>query len=239
MISARELNLLKERFSGAELDKAISEVENGKPLAYVLSEWYFYGLTFKLNDACLIPRPDTEHTVEKAIALLPKNGVFCDLCTGSGCIAVSVKKHRPDLTAYALDISKKALEAARQNAAENGTDVDFIEADLLTSEPPSHLPSLDAVLSNPPYIRTDVLKELEVAKTEPIIALDGGSDGMLFYRCIIKKYAPLLKPDGCFIFEIGYDQRELITALAEENGFWCEVTKDYGGCDRVAVLKKQ
>lgn len=238
MLEHREIALLREKFSEKELNEAIRRAENGEPLAYLLGEWYFYGLTFKLSRDCLIPRPDTEHTVEKAIELIPKNGAFIDLCTGSGCIAISVKKHRPDLTGYALDISEGALEMAKINASYNGAAVTFFQGDVLSSHPQPTVPMLDAVISNPPYIKTEVLKGLEVAKSEPIIALDGGEDGMIFYRNIIKVYAPILKENGHFIFEIGYDQGQDIAELAEVNGFSCSVYKDYGGNDRVAVLKR-
>lgn len=237
MLDRRELALLQEKFSGKALEEAIATAESGTPLAYVLGEWYFYGLTFRLNTDCLIPRPDTEHVVDKAITLVARNGAFADLCTGSGCIAIALKKHRPDLTGFSLDISSGALEMAKANAESNGTPLSFIEADVLSSNPQSLFPMLDAVISNPPYIRTDVLKTLDVAKTEPIRALDGGHDGLDFYRHIIKSYTPVLKKDGIFIFEIGYDQRTDIEALANANGFDCDVYKDYGGCDRVAVLK--
>ncbi len=236
VIDKRELELLREKFSDTELDGAIARVQSGEPLAYVIGEWYFYGLTFKLNRDCLIPRPDTEHVVDKAIELIPKGGSFIDLCTGSGCIAVSVKKHRPDTTAYALDISAGALEAAALNAKENGTEIELVQADVLAAKPNAEL---DCVISNPPYIKTDVLDSLEVSKSEPVLALDGGADGLVFYRQIIKTYAPALKKDGCFIFEIGYDQGADIRALAEQSGFGCEIYKDYGANDRVAVLKRK
>ncbi len=236
-LNRRERELLSEKFSGKALEEAIATAENGTPLAYVLGEWYFYGLTFKLNTDCLIPRPDTEHIVDKAISLTNKNGTFADLCTGSGCIAVALKKHRPDLTGYALDVSANALDMARLNAENNGTPLSFVQADVLSSNPQALFPMLDAVISNPPYIRTDVLQTLDVAKTEPIRALDGGDDGLDFYRQIIKSYTPVLKSDGVFIFEIGYDQGEDIGSLAAQSGYECEIFKDYGGCDRVAVLK--
>lgn len=235
-LSNRELQILAEHFDDKKLRHAISRVENGEPLAYVIGEWYFYGLTFKLNGDCLIPRPDTEHVVEKAINTIPRNGRFIDLCTGSGCIAISLKKHRPDLTGYALDISDGALEMAKQNAELNGVSLEFLHENVLTFNPQAQ--ELDAVISNPPYIKTDVLKELEVAKTEPLLALDGGEDGLIFYKKIISTYLPLLKADGIFIFEIGYDQGTQITELARKHGLSCEIFKDYGGCDRVAVLKR-
>ena len=235
-LNNRELQILAEHFDDKNLRHAINRVENGEPLAYVIGEWYFYGLTFKLNGDCLIPRPDTEHVVEKAIEIIPKNGRFIDLCTGSGCIAISVKKHRADLNGFALDVSNGAIEMAKLNAELNGVTLEFLHEDVLTYIPQTE--PLDAVISNPPYIRTDVLAELDVAKTEPIIALDGGEDGLIFYRKIIKTYLPKLKQNGTFIFEIGYNQGEEISALAQTNGLSCEIFKDYGGTDRVAVLKR-
>lgn len=238
MLDRRDIEILAEFFNGKELEKAIQRVENGEPLAYVIGQWYFYGLTFKLNRSCLIPRPDTEHVVDKAISLIPKNGAFADLCTGSGCIAISIKKHRPDLDGYALDVSREAIEAAQINAKENGVTLAYLVTDVLSQEPDEVFPMLDAVISNPPYIRTNVLAELEVAKTEPLIALDGGSDGLVFYKTIVKKYLPILKKDGIFIFEIGYDQGGDLKEIAQKYNLSCEIFKDYGGCDRVAILKR-
>lgn len=239
-IDKRDAALLRERFpEDKAYNEALARVEGGEPLAYVLGEWYFYGLTFKLSDACLIPRPDTEHVVERAINGIKKGGKFIDLCTGSGCIAISVLKNRPDLTAYALDISDGALEKARENAVLNGVSdrITFIKRDIFDFEP-SELPAFSAVISNPPYIRSDVVPTLEVAKSEPWAALDGGEDGMDFYRFIIKKYRDKLTRDGEFIFEIGYDQGEAIRLLCEQNELSCEITKDYGGNDRVARIIK-
>lgn len=240
-LTSFEKSILHEHFQAqADYYGAKTRAENGEPLAYIIGEWYFYGLTFKLNRECLIPRPDTEHIVEKAISFLPENGRFADLCTGSGCIALSVLANRPDLTAFALDISQGALDAARENAEllKVNERIAFTQADVLAA-PTLQKEYFDAIISNPPYISSSVLAELDVAKTEPVLALDGGSDGLLFYRHIIKNYAYALKKDGAFIFEIGYDQANELRALADENAFSCEIIKDYGGNDRVAFLKNQ
>ena len=191
-----------------------------------------------MNDACLIPRPDTEHIVEKSVETVKKGGVFADLCTGSGCIAISVLDSRPDLTCSAYDISEKALEKARENAELNGVSerVTFHQADVFTLELEEN--SFDCIISNPPYIQTSVIDTLETVQREPRIALDGGTDGLDFYRHIIGRFAPALKPDGCFIFEIGYDQGDAIRALAASHSLSCSVFKDYGGNDRCAVLKR-
>lgn len=240
IINRRDLALLEEKFSGEALDRAKQRVVNGEPLAYVLGEWFFYGLTFKLNDACLIPRPDTEHTVDKAIELIPKNTVIADLCTGSGCIAISILKHRQDLTCVAVDISEKALTVARENAKANGVlqRVTFVCADLLTEAPTEILgeQKLGAIVSNPPYIRTDVIPSLETVRHEPIAALDGGDDGLVFYRALTKGYKSLLDDNGVILFEIGYDQADAIRKIASTQGYSCTIFKDYGQNDRVAVL---
>ena len=234
-LSRFEKELLTERFGNGEaFSEAVRKFQSGEPLAYLLGEWYFYGLTFKLNRSCLIPRPDTEHTVEAAIKRIPNGGRFADLCTGSGCIAISVVKNRPDLSCEAYDISAEALKAAKENARLNGVSVRFSELDVLKASPESGI--YDAVVSNPPYIRSDVIPTLTTVREEPIAALDGGGDGLTFYREIVKRYKTALKENGIFIFEIGYDQGQDIKKIAEENGFACEVTKDYGGNDRVAVM---
>ena len=247
-----EKELLAEHFSGDELGSAVERLESGEPLAYIIGEWYFYGLTFRLNDACLIPRPDTEHVVDKAIELTPFGGKIADLCTGCGCIAVSVLKKRPDLRGIAVDISKMALGCAAFNAEANGIsprilkpgeklrppdapgELNITEADIFKISLPEK--SFDSIISNPPYIKSAILPSLDTAKHEPLIALDGGRDGMRFYRFLLSAFRDALKDNGRFIFEIGYDQADDICALAAENGLICRVTTDYGGNDRVATL---
>ncbi len=234
----REEAFLHESFGdGKEYIDARKRFENGEPLAYILGEWYFYGLTFKVDENCLIPRADTEHIVEKAIDMIPKGGVFADICTGSGCIAVSIMKHRPDLTCTAYDISCGALCKAKENARLNGTDIAFCEADVFSLELADN--SLDAIVSNPPYIASSVIPTLDTVQREPISALDGGTDGLKFYRHMVSRFKRALKDGGAFVFEIGYDQGDRIRAIAEENGFVCEISKDYGGNDRVAVLTRR
>ena len=247
IISKRDAALLKEKF-GENCQDKFRLLENGTPLAYILGEWYFYGLTFRLNSDCLIPRPDTEHIVEKAIEMLPKGGVFADLCTGSGCIAISVLKNRPDLRAYAADISENALSAVKENAAalgigtgrlSDGARLETVKTDLLKAELSEFLPKVDGILCNPPYIKTDVLKTLETIKNEPVTALDGGEDGLTFYHRLIPRSAGILKPDGVLIYEIGYDQAADVSRIASENSLSCRIFRDYGGNDRVALMKKE
>lgn len=209
------------------------------PLQYIFGEWDFYGETYTVNENCLIPRPDTEMLVEYATKNLPEGARFADLCTGSGCIAVSTLAHRPDTSAIAVDVFEKTLELAKSNAERNNVADRFtpILCDLLKSELPQD--SFDAIISNPPYIRTTVVDTLEEELfSEPRAALDGGADGLVFYRKILSDYKKSLKDDGFILFEIGFDQQDDITSLAELYGFDCDVRRDLSGNPRMAILKR-
>ncbi len=241
MPTGRELGFLSEHFAGEELDAAIKAVDGGEPLAYVIGEWYFYGLTFRLNRDCLVPRPDTEHLVDRAVGLIPRGGGFIDLGCGSGCIALSVLHERPDARAVLCDISPGALDAARLNAAELGVAdrAEFILADMRTDFLPGGR-LFDVVVSNPPYIRSGVIPTLsEEVRREPRLALDGGADGLDFYRAVLDIQLSHLRPDGHIIFEIGFDQANDLRRLASERSLACDILRDYGGNDRVAVLSRR
>ena len=230
-------------FDNPQLISAVKRRCEHYPLQYILGEWFFYGERYKVSEACLIPRADTEILVEEAIRSLPSGAVFADLCTGSGCIAISILAHRNDCSAVAVDISDAALDLAKENADINGVSnrLSFFHGDVL-----SDLSSLlngeqlfDAIISNPPYIRTDVIDTLSLeVKNEPLIALDGGEDGLNFYRAILENQNKLLKNDGFIAFEIGFDQAKEMKELALFHGFDCKIIKDYGGCDRVAFLTR-
>ncbi len=231
-------------FEGEELLRAVTLRQSHYPLQYILGEWYFFGEKYIVDDNCLIPRSDTECLVEKAIELMPKNALFADFCTGSGCIAISTLANRMDCRAFAFEISRGALELAKKNASLNGVSdrISFFEADILRDihiQYEEEAGIFDAILSNPPYIKTSVIDTLsKEVKKEPKIALDGGEDGLIFYRSILKKHKHLLKENGFILFEIGYDQGADISELAEKNGFTCKIIKDLSLCDRVAFLKK-
>jgi len=240
-LSNLEEKLLKEKFSdNVAYNKAIERLENGEPFAYVIGEWYFYDETYRVSPDCLIPRPETEHLVEWLIKNLPQNGAFLDLCTGSGCIAISTLAHRKDLTALAVDISEKALEIAKQNAVQNGVSdrISFIQADVLNADFLGDR-KFDVIVSNPPYIRSDVIDTLSVqVKNEPRIALDGGSDGLDFYRAIAKNYAQALKPGGYLCFEFGMGQGDAVCAILEMNGYTIlERTRDYNDRERAVIAQ--
>jgi len=164
-------------------------------------------------------------------------GRFLDLCTGSGCIAVSTLASRPDCIADAVDAFPVPLTLAPENARRNGVAdrLTVRQGDVLAGEGAEG--QYAAILSNPPYIVRDVLSTLapELAH-EPMTALDGGEDGLCFYRAILTHYRGALAPEGCFILEIGYDQAEALWELAQEHRMNCEIFHDLGGCDRMAVL---
>ena len=209
-----------------------------EPLQYIIGEVGFYKETYKVTPDCLIPREDTEILVDYAVKNLPRGARVLDLCTGSGCIAVSTVKNLPESTALALDISEGALSVARENAEKNGVShrVDFILRDVLSDAAPSG--SFDAILSNPPYVKDSVYPELEAElHREPRIAFVGGEDGGDFYRHITKAYSGSLKEGGFIAFEIGYDQRPLIEDIARAENMTCEVRLDLSGHPRVAILR--
>lgn len=212
-----------------------------EPLQYLIGVWDFYHQTYEVSPHCLIPRSDTEILVEEAIKMLPRGAFFADLCAGSGCIGISVLAERADTRALAVELSPDAWALAKRNAARNGVadrytailgDVLDASADWISSEKPM------AILSNPPYIRTDVIPSLspEVGH-EPHMALDGGEDGLIFYRALLDLAKGWLAEGGFCLFEIGYDQGDALMEMAGERGFSCVIRRDLGGCDRVAILR--
>ncbi len=214
------------------------------PIQYILGRWDFYGCTFKVDEHCLIPRPDTEVLVELAIAILPVGGVFADLCTGSGCVAVAILKERPDLRAVALELYPETLRLAEENAELNGVADRLIPvcADLLNGgvDALAGYAPLCGIVSNPPYIPKKVVDGLAPELFfEPRAALDGGEDGLVFYRKILSDYTPLLTADAPILLEIGYDQGEALTALGKRYlpHVPAEIICDLGGNPRVAAFR--
>ena len=233
-----EAYILKEEFDGDALETALARRINREPLQYIIGKWPFFREEYFVSPDCLIPRSDTEVLVERLVKHLPQGARFLDLCTGSGCIAISLAKNRPDTSGIGADISEDALKMAEKNAAHNrcGT-CEFLRADVCQKSPFAE--QFDCIVSNPPYITEAAMETLapELA-FEPRIALAGGEDGMDFYRAILQNFTANLKPDGCFAFELGYDQRDAIHALAEKHGFFAEDIYDYGGNFRAAILKR-
>lgn len=243
-----EEELLRRHFtaqglSGSAMDAALEaardKLATGYPLAYLIGEQAFYNLVLFVNEDVLIPRPDTERVVERALPLLPYGGRFADLGTGSGAIALALAYNRPDVTGVGVDLSRPALAVAEKNAAAYGLShrLTFCRGDLFGS--PLGRATFDLILSNPPYIPTGDIAAYPSLAFEPLSALDGGQDGLRFYRHILSSYGENLSPEGAFVFEIGFDQRTAVLALGAEAGYAGEVFRDYGGNDRVAVFRKR
>lgn len=209
------------------------------PLQHLTGEQDFMGLTFEVNENVLIPRQDTECLVEIVLKHLHDGMKILDMCTGSGCILISLLHYSNDCVGVGVDLSEAALKVAAHNAAVLGSngiteamDITFLQSDLFEKVDGK----FDIVVSNPPYIKTEVIKTLmpEVRNFEPIMALDGTEDGLYFYRRIIVDAKKHLTRGGQLFFEIGYDQGEEVSDLMRENGYVdVEVAKDLAGLDRV------
>ena len=204
------------------------------PLQYITGEQEFMGLTFHVNSNVLIPRQDTETLVEEAIKLVEPGMSILDMCTGSGCIIISILKKCSGIQGTGSDISKQALNVAKENAKLNNVAVDFERSDMFENLSDKY----DMIVSNPPYIRSDVVPTLmpEVCEFEPLDALDGHEDGLYFYRKIIKECKSFLKEDGKILFEIGNDQGPAVSDMLTYAGFRnVRVIKDLAHNDRVVV----
>lgn len=226
-----------EKETDIDFSPYIKRILGGEPIQYVLGETEFMSLKFKVTPSVLIPRQDTETLVEWAIQKIDKNSCVLDLCTGSGCIAISVKKYT-NAFVTALDISEDALKIAEQNAVLNNTEITFIKGDAHIFD---ELENLDFVLSNPPYIESDVVSGLDkkVKDYEPRIALDGGKDGLDFYKNIANNSKKMLKNDGFLAVEIGYNQAKAVSDIFNKVFGNSVVLKDLCGNDRVVYSKKQ
>lgn len=201
------------------------------PLQYITGSQEFMGMEFKVNSHVLIPRQDTETLVEEALKVLEPGMEVLDLCTGSGCVIISLLKQK-EIIASACDISKQALLIAKENAKNNQVKLQLVRSDLFQNI----TGMFDMIVANPPYIPTSTIEALmpEVKNFEPIEALDGGEDGLYFYREIVKKGRQFLKSNGYLCLEIGHDQGGRVAFLMEENGYRnVRVIKDLAGNDRV------
>ncbi len=201
------------------------------PLQHLTGTCDFMGLTFQVNDQVLIPRQDTETLVESALSRLKEGDRALDLCTGSGCIILSLEKLAPGIRGLGADISAAALAVAKRNRDSLGLESDFCRSDLFEGIEGV----FDMIVSNPPYIASGKIPGLmeEVRGFEPLLALDGGADGLDFYRRIIKDARNFLKPGGWLGLEIGYDQREAVEELLRRQGFIrTETLQDLAGLDR-------
>lgn len=219
---------------------ALIEIIQGMPIQYITNTQEFMKLNFFVNENVLIPQPDTEILVEEVIKIaeLESKTKILDMCTGSGCIGVSLAYYLKNAKITMSDISKNAIEIAKKNAKENKVleKTEFIKSDLFENIEEK----FDIIVSNPPYIETDVIKSLsKQVQNEPKIALDGGKDGLLFYRKLIKEAPNFLNDNGYLCMEIGYNQKEEVMKLAkqEETFSKIEAIKDLSANDRVIICK--
>ena len=203
-----------------------------EPLQQITGYQEFMGLRFKVTPDVLIPRQDTEILVEEVMRYLHDGMHILDMCTGSGCILLSLLKYSNDCEGTGCDISEPALKVAEENAKELSLNASFVQSNLFENISGKY----EFIVSNPPYIPTGVIPTLmeEVRDHEPVSALDGREDGLYFYREIVEKAGEYLYPGGMLFFEIGYDQAEKVSSLMQEAGYQ-EVTvcKDLAGLDRV------
>ena len=223
-----------------EYNNYLQLIIQGTPIQYITNHQQFMALDFYVDENVLIPQPDTEILVEEGLKIIKEQNMkVLDLCTGSGAIAVSIAHYCQNSTVTATDISKEALEVARKNANLNNVNIEFIESDLfdeLTER------SFDIILSNPPYIETDTINTLvKDVQSEPHLALDGGKDGLKFYRRILAEAHKYLKTDGYLMLEIGYNQGNAVINLKHNNLklITKQPIKDLDGNDRVVIFQKE
>lgn len=230
-----------------EIDKVnrykelLNKVVEGIPVQYITNRQEFMGLEFYVDENVLIPQPDTEILVEEVIEKYKdRECKILDLCTGSGAIGIALAKYIEGSEVFASDISCKALQIAKLNAERNlvHRKMNFIESNMFENFAKFKAKKFDIIVSNPPYIKSDVINQLDIqVKNEPHLALDGGVDGLEFYRLIADNANLYLKDNGMLFLEIGYDQRDSVIKLLKKNNFYSDIysKKDLGGNDRIVV----
>lgn len=245
-----------------KINSLLDKIKSGVPIQYIINKQEFMGMEFYVNENVLIPQPDTEILVEEVIKYCNKlrhnqennetnhktSEKECreknkpikilDLCTGSGIIGVSLCKYLENVEMYASDISEKALEVAKKNAKKHNANINFICSDMLKNIEEKEF---DIIVSNPPYIESNVINNLsKEVQNEPKIALDGGEDGLDFYRIISEKANKYLKENGIIFLEIGYDQKDKVEKIFSNYNYYrnIECVKDLSGNNRVIIVKK-
>lgn len=227
-----------QKVESKALERFLQLIESRKkriPLQYIIGKREFMGLDFLVNQHVLIPRQETELLVEEVLKY-SDNCTVLDLCTGSGCIAISIAKFAKNVKIDAVDISEKALEVADKNVKNNNVSVELIKSDLFEKIDKKY----DIIVSNPPYIATQEIDKLEpeVRVYEPMLALDGQEDGLYFYKKIIEQAGQYLKQKGRLFFEIGYDQGESVSEILQDAGFYdIKVMNDLSGCNRMIMAR--
>ena len=241
----RDMNLYVNLGFEERVESLMERRLAGEPLAYIIGNWEFYGIPITVTPDVMIPRVDTEILAQQAISLakwLPAASRVLDLCCGSGCLGLAIAKNVPQVRVVMGDISQEAMKISRANVALNKLTgrASCVTVDARRSPPYSLLGEFDLIVSNPPYIPSEDLPWLDasVRNHEPILALDGGADGLDFYRSIVSEWKKILKPEGALLFECGIDQATDVADILITNGL-THVTrhKDTLGIDRVVVGK--
>ena len=237
-IDKNALEIIEKKF-----DEGMARILNDEPMNYVLGYSYFYGYKINVNKDVLIPRPETEELVCLVLSKYDeyykgRNVDVCDVGTGSGAIAISLKKEENNMNVYASDISDKALAIAKENAINNNASIKFYCGSMLEPYINNNI-TVDILVSNPPYIKNDEVLENSVKNYEPHLALFGGDDGLKFYKEIFINALNVVKEDGMMLFEIGYDQKENMLKLSKDYfpNAKAEVYKDINGKDRMLFIK--
>ena len=222
-----------------EYEIMINKIIEGKPLQYITNEQYFYANKFYVDENVLIPQPDTEILIEEIMNVIKsfkdkENITILDMCTGSGCIGITLAKNIKNSKVTLADISKEALEIAKKNAKENNIKVEFIESNMFENIKEKY----DIIVSNPPYIETKIIKTLsKEVQNEPMLALDGGQDGLKFYKILALEAYKHLNKNGFLCMEIGYNQKQAVTKILEETKKYKNIysKKDLSGNDRIII----
>lgn len=238
------LSHAEDQLSATQIDafrNAIERRSMGEPLQYITGTQDFFGRSFKVSPAVLIPRPETELLVESALEFMDQDSFICDVGTGSGCIAITLLCERPGASGVAIDVSEAALEVAKENGAAMKVDdrIKFFVSDLFNLIPEGLAP-FDLIVSNPPYVAGDVVAGLqkEVKDHEPHVALTPGPDGLSIIRRLIDEAPRYLRKDGLLLLEIGFDQGEAVRDLAAQSSFQLlDLRPDLQGIPRIVVLK--
>lgn len=218
-----------------KIEKCVKKIKNDIPLDIIFKKKMFFANTFYVNKNVLTPRYGSELLVEEALKLCHSNSNLLDLCCGSGCLGLSIKKHNNNVSLTLSDISNKALRVCKKNAKLLDVDAKIVKSDLFNNI----TDKFDMIISNPPYIETKTIKTLEkkVQKYDPKLALDGGEDGLTFYKLIEQNINNFLKQNGYLIIEIGKGQKDDVVNIFCKNFVVKNVVKDYNGIDRVIIFQ--
>lgn len=237
-----------EKIDSSHIYKIYNDIEHrceGKPLQYVLGKWDFWKYTFRVGEGVLIPRPDTETLIENVLDICGKNNLkspkILDLCSGSGCIAITLDKEIPHSEVWAVEKYDKAFEYLEENIKLNNSAVKVVKADVLLTETADKFKDFDIIVSNPPYLTAEEMQDLQKeVQAEPESALFGGTDGLDFYRSITGIWKSSLRTGGYICYEFGMNQHSTVADILKANNFInINFTEDTGGIIRTVTAEKQ